>query len=60
MKTKTVIVTGGGTGIGKATAKKGFFEEGANVIINGRRENVLKETALEIDPTGKKSFICSR
>jgi len=50
---KTVIVTGGGTGIGKATAKR-FFEEGANVIINGRRENVLKETASEIDPTGKK------
>ncbi|WP_342601910.1 SDR family oxidoreductase [Peribacillus sp. FSL E2-0159] len=50
---KTVIVTGGGTGIGKATAKR-FFEEGANVVINGRRENVLKETALEIDPTGKK------
>ncbi|KWX82632.1 sugar dehydrogenase [Paenibacillus riograndensis] len=50
---KTVIVTGGGTGIGRAAAQR-FFEEGANVIINGRREDVLRKTALEIDPTGKK------
>ncbi|WP_025683153.1 SDR family NAD(P)-dependent oxidoreductase [Paenibacillus maysiensis] len=50
---KTVIVTGGGTGIGKKTAQR-FFEEGANVIINGRREDVLTQTALEIDPSGKR------
>ncbi|WP_411347011.1 SDR family NAD(P)-dependent oxidoreductase [Paenibacillus sp. WLX2291] len=50
---KTVIVTGGGTGIGKETAKR-FFNEGANVVINGRREDVLKQTANEIDPTGQK------
>ncbi|WP_042161091.1 SDR family NAD(P)-dependent oxidoreductase [Paenibacillus gorillae] len=50
---KTVIVTGGGTGIGKTTAQR-FFEEGANVVINGRREDILQQTALEIDPTGKR------
>ncbi|MEK5406711.1 glucose 1-dehydrogenase [Paenibacillus sp. FSL W8-0439] len=50
---KTVIVTGGGTGIGKTTAQR-FFEEGANVVINGRRADVLTKTALEIDPSGKK------
>ncbi|MEK5406707.1 glucose 1-dehydrogenase [Paenibacillus sp. FSL W8-0439] len=50
---KTVIVTGGGTGIGKTTAQR-FFEEGANVVINGRREELLMKTALEIDPSGKK------
>ncbi|MGZ0041323.1 SDR family NAD(P)-dependent oxidoreductase [Paenibacillus ottowii] len=50
---KTVIVTGGGTGIGKMTAQR-FFEEGANIVINGRREEVLRQTALEIDPSGKK------
>lgn len=55
---KTVIVTGGGTGIGKTTAQR-FFEEGANVIINGRREDVLAKTALEIDPSGKKVIAVS-
>lgn len=49
---KVVIVTGGGTGIGKATAKR-FIEEGAKVVINGRRENVLKETAKELDPSSE-------
>lgn len=51
-KDKVVIITGGGTGIGKVTAKR-FHEEGAKVIINGRRENVLKEAVTEIDPSGK-------
>lgn len=49
---KVVIITGGGTGIGKATAKR-FIQEGAKVVINGRRENVLEETAKELDPTGE-------
>ncbi|MFS0776667.1 glucose 1-dehydrogenase [Neobacillus sp. 3P2-tot-E-2] len=49
---KVVIITGGGTGIGKATAKR-FMQEGAKVVINGRRENILKETAKELDPSGE-------
>lgn len=52
-KNKVIIVTGGGTGIGKATAKR-FLEEGANVVINGRRQEVLVDTAKELDPTGKR------
>jgi NAD(P)-dependent dehydrogenase (short-subunit alcohol dehydrogenase family) len=43
---KTVIVTGGNSGIGKATALA-FSEQGANVVIAGRRisegENVVRE-----------------
>ena len=35
------VVTGGGTGIGKAIAKA-MLEEGAKVIIVGRKEQVLK------------------
>jgi NAD(P)-dependent dehydrogenase (short-subunit alcohol dehydrogenase family) len=49
---KTVAVTGGGTGIGKATAKS-FLDRGARVVINGRRPDVLERTARELDPTGK-------
>lgn len=50
---KVVIVTGGGTGIGKESAKR-FLEEGANVVINGRREDVLAETAQELDESGSR------
>ncbi|MFQ5685204.1 MAG: SDR family NAD(P)-dependent oxidoreductase, partial [Candidatus Scalindua sp.] len=39
---KTAIITGGGTGIGKASAVL-FAKEGANVVICGRREQKLKE-----------------
>jgi NAD(P)-dependent dehydrogenase (short-subunit alcohol dehydrogenase family) len=49
---KVAIITGGGTGIGKATAQA-LINEGAKVVINGRREDVLQATALEIDPSGR-------
>ena len=41
---KVVIVTGAGSGIGEATAKR-FLQEGACVVLNGRRKNKLEETA---------------
>ncbi|AIQ10778.1 SDR family NAD(P)-dependent oxidoreductase [Paenibacillus durus] len=49
---KVVVITGGSSGIGKATAIE-FVKQGANVVINGRREQALAEAAREIDPTGK-------
>ncbi|KGE20147.1 SDR family NAD(P)-dependent oxidoreductase [Paenibacillus wynnii] len=49
---KVIIITGGGSGMGKATAIE-LVKLGANVVINGRREQVLLDAAAEIDPTGE-------
>ena len=43
-KEKTVIVTGAGSGIGRATAIR-FAQEGANVVLVGRTAATLEETA---------------
>ena len=42
MNKKTIWITGGSTGIGKALAIK-FANEGWNVAISARRENLLRE-----------------
>ena len=45
---KVVIVTGAGTGIGAATARR-FLREGAAVVLNGRREHKLREAIAGLD-----------
>lgn len=45
---KKVLVTGGGTGIGKEIAKE-FLAEGAEVVITGRRMNVLEQASKELN-----------
>jgi NAD(P)-dependent dehydrogenase (short-subunit alcohol dehydrogenase family) len=47
LKNKRILVTGGGTGLGKGMAQR-FLELGATVYICGRREEVLKQTATEL------------
>lgn len=47
MTGKIIIVTGGNSGIGKATAKL-LVESGAQVIIVGRKEVTLRQTAQEL------------
>ena len=46
---RVILVTGGGTGLGRAAATE-LAACGAKVVIAGRREEVLAETAAEIGP----------
>jgi len=47
LKNKRILITGGGTGLGKGMAHR-FLELGATVHICGRREEVLEQTAAEL------------
>src|SRR5690606_34877620 len=53
---KTIVVTGGGTGLGKAMATY-FSELGANVVITSRKLDVLSETAKEIEEKTNNSVL---
>ena len=48
MNKKTIWITGGSTGIGKALAIK-FANEGWNVAISARREQLLEEISNEYE-----------
>jgi NAD(P)-dependent dehydrogenase (short-subunit alcohol dehydrogenase family) len=51
LKGKVAIVTGGGTGIGKAIALE-LAKEGAKVVITGRRLSILEDVVNEIKKRG--------
>lgn len=54
LKDKTIVVTGGGTGLGKSMSTY-FSQLGANVVITSRKIEVLEKTATEITAkTGNK------
>jgi len=53
---KTAIITGGGSGIGRATAKL-FASEGASVAVLDRNGAAARETAAGIAQTGPEAFV---
>ena len=59
LKGKTIIITGGGTGLGKAMGSY-FLQLGANLVITSRKLEVLKKTAAEMEAeTGGKVLAVS-
>ncbi len=48
-----MLITGGGTGIGRAMAGR-FHREGAGLVLCGRRPEVLEKAQREIDPAGER------
>jgi NAD(P)-dependent dehydrogenase (short-subunit alcohol dehydrogenase family) len=54
LKGKTIIITGGGTGLGKSMGKY-FLQLGANLVITSRKKDILDKTASELSSeTGGK------
>ncbi|MEZ0113389.1 3-oxoacyl-[acyl-carrier protein] reductase [Catenulispora sp. EB89] len=49
--TRTVLVTGGSRGIGRAVAER-FAADGASVVITGRRAELVEAAAKELGATG--------
>ena len=54
LKGKTIVITGGGTGLGKAMGIY-FLKLGANLVITSRKQDILQKTADEMEgKTGGK------
>ncbi|MBO0663370.1 SDR family oxidoreductase [Jiella sp. MQZ9-1] len=57
MSKKIAVVTGGGTGVGKAITKA-LVDDGFEVVITGRRKAVLDDAVAEIDASAIHAVAC--
>jgi NAD(P)-dependent dehydrogenase (short-subunit alcohol dehydrogenase family) len=58
LKAKRILVTGGGSGLGAAMGRR-FLELGAELVICGRRLELLEATAAEMRANGGKVRVIS-
>lgn len=58
MTSKTAIVTGAGTGVGKAISKA-LLAQGFKIALVGRRKDVIEAAAKEVDPSGRNVLVLS-
>jgi NAD(P)-dependent dehydrogenase (short-subunit alcohol dehydrogenase family) len=58
LKGRTILITGGGTGLGRSMALR-FAELGANIFLAGRRMEPLKETSEAIRAKGARAAYAS-
>lgn len=56
LENKVAIITGAGSGFGKATAKL-FAKEGAKVVLVGRTKEKLEQVEKEIKEIGGKALV---
>ena len=55
LENKVILITGGGTGLGKSMGKY-FMELGAHLIITSRKQDILDNTAEEFEAYSGKIF----
>jgi NAD(P)-dependent dehydrogenase (short-subunit alcohol dehydrogenase family) len=55
---KVVIITGGGTGLGKSMALL-MAKEGADIVVAARRVNAIEQTAGEVKDLGRRALAIS-
>ena len=55
LKNKVILITGGGTGLGKSMAMR-FAELGASLVIASRRKDVISKTTSQIKEIGSEAI----
>ena len=56
MNTRTVLITGALTGIGRATALA-FAREGASMVVSGRHDDKGKDLVAELQERGAEAIL---
>jgi NADP-dependent 3-hydroxy acid dehydrogenase YdfG len=59
MTKRLILITGGSSGIGKATAAA-LHAQGDSVLLQARNLDKLQAAAHDIDPTGKHTLLLHR